>query len=64
MALAQETSACNAKDYEGVIGIVTIEQLKHCLFLNNFLKEVKKHDILHTGQDGTGKSKASKNICN
>lgn len=44
MALTQETSARNAKDYEGVIGIVTLEQLKHCLFFNN-LKEVKKHDI-------------------
>lgn len=45
MALTQETSASNAKDYEGVIGIVTLEQLKHCLFFNNNLKEVKKHDI-------------------
>ena len=45
MAPTQETSASNAKDYEGVIVIVTLEQLKHCLFFNNFLKEVKKHDI-------------------
>lgn len=45
MTLTQETNASNAKDYEGVIGIVTLEQLKHCLFFNNNLKEVKKHDI-------------------
>lgn len=45
MTLTQETNASNVKDYEGVIGIVTLEQLKHCLFFNNNLKEVKKHDI-------------------
>lgn len=45
MPLTQETSASNAKDLEGVIGIITLEQLKHCLFFNNSLKEVKKHDI-------------------
>lgn len=45
MALTQETSASNVKDYEGVTGIITLEQLKHCLFFNNNLKEVKKHDI-------------------
>lgn len=45
MTLTQETSTSNANDYEGVIGIVTLEQLKHCLFFNNNLKEVKKHDI-------------------